>query len=96
MKRLIEKGLIFGKLLRYAVVILGIAVTCGVLGVLGVLTVCSASSLIPANFYRDGQCAASDKPAEVFGSVFILGLILGILAAGIFAVYRAGRNKDAQ
>ena len=92
MKRLIEKGLMFGKMLRYAVFTLGTAVTCGVLGV---LTVCSASALIPRNFYRDGQCAASDQPVEVFGSFFTLGLILGIVAAGIFAVYRAARYKDA-
>lgn len=54
----------------------------------GVLVFCSASTLIPPAFWSDGQCGASDKPAEVFGIYLHLGALVGLVIYTASAVVR--------
>ncbi|MGB4827841.1 MAG: hypothetical protein WBP18_11315 [Paracoccaceae bacterium] len=73
---------------NYLVVLLAGLLAIGFLsGLGGLLMVCHSSALIPANFHLNGNCHASDTPAEVAASFALLGLLLGapLLITGIIA-----------
>jgi hypothetical protein len=64
-----------------------IAVTAFLAAVVGVSVFCGIEALLPAAFWSDGQCSASNHSVEVFVSFLILGALAGavavIAAAGV-------------
>lgn len=56
--------------------ILAVGICAVVLGALAVTVFCHIGALSPSRFYADGQCSATDQPAEVFWSFVILTTIV--------------------
>ena len=66
------------------------------LGGLAVTLVCHFSALTPSKFWADGQCGATDKPAEVFFGSSVIGAVAGGIVFALLLLARQPASRNIQ